>query len=145
MTSLARKDAEAEADSSAGRWGMARSVGLGFVLWAVTFAVAGALYPFSVENPRFFQSIIALVLVTASVCVATAYLRGLEGRLLWRAVATALLWPTMGVFLDFLVHSLRPPRFSLREYVETIGLLYLAIPVALLGVTYQRIRSERPR
>lgn len=118
---------------------------LGVVLWGAVFSVASAHYPWSVANGRLFASLMAVAVASLTTCVATTYLRGLDGRVLWKAALTALLWPVMCVALDFLVLSLRPPRLSLGEYVQTIGLLYLMIPVIVLGLCYQRIRVEPAR
>jgi len=118
---------------------------LGAALWGAVFSVASALYPWSVANGRLFTSLMAVAVALITTCVATAYLRGLDGRVLWKAALTALLWPAMCVALDFLVLSLRPPRLSLGEYVQTTGLLYLMIPVIVLGLCYQRVRVEPAR
>lgn len=115
---------------------------LGLVLWGVVFSVASALYPWEIVDRRLFESIMSVVLAWVTTCVATAYLRGLEGRILARAIVAALSWPLTCVALDLVVSMLAPPRFSMREYAEAIGVNYLMIPAIVLGLTYQRLRVE---
>lgn len=131
--------------SSTAKLGLSRVLALGAVLWGAVFSVASALYPWSVSGGRVFTSLMAVAVTGITTCVATAYLRRLEGRVLWRATLTSLIWPAMCVGLDFFVLGLRPPRPSLGEYAQTTGLLYLMVPVIVLGLSYQRVRVEPAR
>jgi len=123
--------------------GMTRALWLGLVLWGLMFSIASALYPWSVANRRLFESVLAVVLAGATTAVGTAYLRGLEGRILGRAVAASLLWTVTCWTLDFVILMVRPPRLSFGEYLEGTGLTYLMILPIVLGLTYQRLRFER--
>jgi hypothetical protein len=117
---------------------------LGALLWGVVFAVASALYPWSVVNRHLFDSVMAVVLAATTTCVATAYLRVLHGHILGRAVAAAALWPVTCVVLDLVALMTAPPRLSIGEYLESVGLSYVMIPPIVLGLAYQRLRAERP-
>jgi len=123
--------------------GMTRALWLGLVLWGLMFSIASALYPWSVVNRRLFESALAVVLASATTAVGTAYLRGLEGRILGRALAASVLWTVTCWTLDFLILMVKPPRLSFGEYFQGTGLTYLVIPAIVLGLTYQRLRVER--
>jgi hypothetical protein len=122
--------------------GSARSVWLGLLLWGVMFSFASALYPLSVADRPLFESLATIARATAITAFGTAYLRGLEGRILGRAVATSALWTITCVMLDLVMLMTLPPRLSLPEYLSRDGLVYLMIPPIVLGLAYQRIRTE---
>lgn len=122
---------------------MTRALALGLLLWGVLFAVASVLYPWSVAAPRVFKSVIVVVMASVTTCVAIAYLRDLEGRILGRALFASMVWPLMCVTLDLVILMVRPPRLSIREYMADVGLTYLIVPVIVLGLAYQRLRFER--
>jgi hypothetical protein len=123
---------------------VARALWLGLVLWGVLFSWSSALYPWAVANRLMFESLRGVVLASAATTVGTAYLRGLSGRILGRALAASALWTLTCVSLDLVVSMLQPPRFAFSEYLASGGLGYLMIPVIVLGLAYQRLRVQRP-
>jgi hypothetical protein len=120
---------------------VARALWLGLVLWGVLFSWSSALYPWAVANRLMLRGV---VLASAATTVGTAYLRGLSGRILGRALAASALWTLTCVSLDLVVSMLQPPRFAFSEYLASGGLGYLMIPVIVLGLAYQRLRVQRP-
>ncbi|HEX2874812.1 MAG TPA: hypothetical protein VHP33_26355 [Polyangiaceae bacterium] len=121
---------------------LTRAAGLGALLWGVVFAVASALYPWSVVNRPLFDSFKAVVLASTTTCVAIAYLRGLQGHILTRVILASALWPVTCVALDLVVFMAAPPSVSLSQYFASTSLSYLMIPPIVLGLAYQRLRSE---
>jgi hypothetical protein len=61
---------------------------------------------------------------------------------LGRTVATSALWAIICVGLDLVMLMTLPPRLSLPEYLSQDGLVYLMIPPIVVGLAYQRIRTE---
>jgi hypothetical protein len=49
------------------------------------------------------------------------------------------------VLLDFVVLLATPPRFTVREYLQELGLTYLMVPVIAVGLAYQRWRRDEPQ
>ncbi len=119
-----------------------RALWLGVLLWGVMFAVASALYPWSVATPALLASFMAVVLAGVTTTVATAYLRQLEGGVFWRVFKASLTWTATCVLLDLAMLMTMPPRLSIREYLQQIGLTYLMIPVIAMGLAYQRVLAD---
>src|SRR4051794_38070305 len=93
--------------ATAGAVRVSRAFWLGLLLWGAMFSISSTLYPLSVGNRRLFESLMAVALAGVVTCVATAYLRGLEGRILVPAIATSLMWPVTCIGLDLLVFMLK--------------------------------------
>lgn len=127
----------------AGAAGVTRALGLGLVLWGVMFSWSTAFHTWAVANRPLFEALRAVALAGTATAVGTAYLRGLKGRILGRAVAASALWTLTCLSLDVVISMLQPSRVSVGEYFANSGLSYLMIPVIVLGLTYQRLRVQR--
>lgn len=123
---------------------MSRCLWMGALLWGSVFAVASLLYPWGITHRAVFEWVMVIVVAGAAVAVASAYVRGLQGSVWTQVVAAAVLWPVTCVVLDFVVFLAISPRLSVGQYLESVGLAYLMIPLIVLGLAYRRPKPNGP-
>ncbi len=108
----------------------------GFVVWLIPFCVAFALFPVKKTNPPLFDSIMPVVLTVCVMWFLNLYFQSATGNTLREAVLLGGLWMLMSLALDFPMFSHGPMKMSLAVYVSDIGVTYLLIPVAAIGVGF---------
>ena len=106
----------------------------GFVLWLIPFVVAVALFRVRNTNRPLFDSIMPVVLTVCVMWLLHLYFRAATGDSLREGVRLGLLWLLMSLALDYPMFSYGPMKMSLAAYLSDIGVTYLLIPAATIGV-----------
>lgn len=112
------------------------ALGFGFLVWLIPFAVAFALFPIHESDRIFFESIMPIAVVLASVIFAVLYGKQTKGVVFEEWVRLGILWFVITVAVDLLMFSWGPMKMPLVNYVKDIGFTYLMIPVITAGFGY---------
>ncbi len=115
---------------------------LGFLAWFVPFLVAFVAFPVRQSARPLFESIMAVTVTATAVTLGLAHLRRLEGGFVREALLAGSVWLAACILIDAPLMLLGGPmRMTLGEYMADVGLTYVSIPVATLGLG---IASARP-
>jgi NO-binding membrane sensor protein with MHYT domain len=118
----------------------------GSAIWAVTFIAALAIFPLHAEERPLFESIMPVVLATATVVASCrAFLRRQSRQ---RPVRYGLIlgtaWLAISLALDALMFSRGPMQMAPGDYLKDIGVTYLMIVVIPVGFGYLAAAYRRP-
>lgn len=112
-----------------------KAILFGFLVWLAAFVVAFAIFPLRESSRPLFESIMPVVVTTASAVLAVIYFRGVTGRYLREGVILGLVWLAINVLIDIpLLLTGGPMQMTLGQYPADIGLTYLIIPAVTIGI-----------
>jgi uncharacterized membrane protein YpjA len=119
-----------------------KAVLFGFLLWAIAFVVAFAIFPIRGSSRPLFESIMPVVLAGATVFFAHRYFKGVRARFSREGLLLGLLWFGVNVAIDLpLMLTPSPMQMSLSDYVADIGLTYALIPIITTGMGFARAQG----
>jgi hypothetical protein len=110
----------------------------GIAIWAVTFVAAMVIFPLHAEERPLFESIMPVVLATATVVASCHYfvhLRTQQG-LARHGLVLGATWFAVNLALDGLMFSRGPMQMAPGDYFKDIGITYLMIVVIPAGFGY---------
>lgn len=112
-----------------------KAVLFGFLIWLAAFVVAFLIFPLRESARPLFESIMPVVVTSATAIFAVVYIRGVEKRFLREGVMLGSLWLAINVLIDLpLMLAPSPMQMTLGQYVADIGLTYLIIPAVTIGI-----------
>jgi hypothetical protein len=113
---------------------LGKAILFGFLVWVITFVVAFAISPIRESWRALFESIMPVVLATATVFLALRYLKRVRADYVREGVLLGLLWLAINIVIDLPLMLSGPMKMSLGEYLGDIALTYVLIPVITLGL-----------
>jgi hypothetical protein len=110
----------------------------GIAIWAVTFVAALAIFPLRTEERALFESIMPVVLTSATVVASIRYFMQTESRQdqLRHGIVLGAAWLAINLALDAVMFSRGPMQMALGDYVKDIGVTYVLIVVITTGFGY---------
>ena len=105
----------------------------GFLIWLFAFAVSFIIWPLHENNRAFFESIMPVAVVLATVFFAILYFKKVDAVYVSEGIAIGLIWLCLNLIIDLLMFSWGPMKMPLSEYMMDIGFTYLMIPVITYG------------
>ncbi len=119
-----------------------RALLFGFFVWLVAFLVAFAIFQIRESSRPLFESIMPVVLATATVFFAQRYFIHVGARFRREGLFLGLVWMGVNVAIDVpLMLSPSPMQMTLGEYLADIGLTYAMIPVITAGMGLVRAQG----
>ena len=107
----------------------------GFLIWLVVFVVAFLIFPLRESSRPLFESIMPVVVTSATAFFAVMYVRGVKADYLREGVVLGCLWLAINVLIDLpLFLAGGPMKMTLGQYTADIGLTYLVIPAVTIGI-----------
>jgi hypothetical protein len=107
----------------------------GFLIWLAAFVVAFLIFPLRESSRPLFESIMPVVVTSATAFFAVMYLRGVKTDYLREGIVLGCLWLAINVLIDLpLMLVGGPMKMTLGQYVADIGLTYLVIPAVTIGI-----------
>ena len=114
----------------------------GFLLWLTVFAGSVVIFPVKNTDPIFFETLISIILATATVVFGYLYFNS-EKASLKNCLLVGFAWMLINVAIDLPLFSYGPMQRPFAEYMTDIGLTYLMIPIILSAFAYgQKNTSE---
>lgn len=112
-----------------------KAVLFGFLIWLSAFVVAFLIFPLRESSRPLFESIMPVVVTSATAVFAVLYFRRVREEFLREGVLIGLLWLAINVVIDLpLMLTGGPMQMTLGQYVADIGLTYLVIPAVTIGI-----------
>lgn len=112
-----------------------RILTLGFVVWLIPFLTAFLIFPFRESNRALFESIMAVTVTAATVCLGLIYLRRIDRVKVREGILLGLVWFIMCVAIDAPLMLLGGPmKMTFGQYMADIGLTYVIIPIVTWGL-----------
>ncbi len=112
-----------------------KAVLFGFLVWLAAFAAAFVIFPLRESSRPLFESIMPVVLASATAALAVLYFRQVSRDYVREGIALGVLWFAMNILIDaplMLVGG--PMKMTLGEYMADIGVTYLLIPAITIGI-----------
>lgn len=112
-----------------------KAVLFGFLIWLIAFVVAFLIFPLRESARPLFESIMPVVLASATAAFGALYVRGVQQRFLREGIVLGCLWLAINVLIDLPLMLIGGPmQMTLGQYVSDIGLTYLIIPAVTIGI-----------
>ena len=112
-----------------------KAVLFGFLVWLAAFVVAFLIYPIRESSRPLFESIMPVVVASATATCAVVYFRGVNRSYLREGLVLGCLWFAINVLIDMpLMLVGGPMKMTVGQYVADIGLTYLIIPAVTVGI-----------
>jgi hypothetical protein len=112
-----------------------KAVLFGFFIWLIPFVVAFAIFPLRESSRPLFESIMPVVVTTATVAFGVSYFRRVTQRYVREGVIVGALWFAICVLIDSPLMLLGGPmQMTFGQYIADIGLTYLIIPAITVGI-----------
>ncbi|MFH1031195.1 MAG: hypothetical protein V1767_01290 [Chloroflexota bacterium] len=108
----------------------------GLIVWAIPFVVAILIFPLRTSDRPFFESIMPVAVVAATVLCGALYFKKVESAFLKEGVLLGLVFLVISLVIDLLMFSRGPMAMPLADYVTDIGFTYLLIPMITFGMGY---------
>lgn len=127
---------------------LGKAILFGFLVWLAAFVAAFLIFPIRESSRPLFESIMPVVLTSASAGLAVAYFRGVARDFAREGVLLGCVWMAMNLLIDaplMLVGG--PMKMTLPDYLADIGITYLVIPVVTIGMglACERVSDSRIR
>jgi hypothetical protein len=112
-----------------------RAVLFGFLVWLAAFVAAFLIFPLRESSRPLFESIMPVVLSSATAALAVVYFRGVTRDYLKEGIVLGCLWLAISLAIDAPLMLLGGPmKMTLAEYLADIGVTYLLIPAVTIGI-----------
>ncbi len=125
-----------------------KTILFGFLIWLAAFVVAFLIFPIRESSRPLFESIMPVVVTSATALFAVIYFRGVREDYLREGLVLGCVWVAINVLIDMpLMLVGGPMKMTLGEYIADIGLTYLVIPAVTIGIglSCQQVAGARVR
>jgi hypothetical protein len=120
-----------------------KAILFGVYIWVTAFAVAFAIFPLRESSRPLFESIMPVVLASATVVFAHRYFKHVRDGFRREGVLLGLVWLATNVLIDLPVMlSPSPMQMTVGQYIRDIGLTYVMIPIITAGMGLVRAEGE---
>lgn len=112
------------------------AIGLGILIWAVTFVVSIIIFPLRDNDRALFESIMPAVLTIITLIGSYLFYKRVSSRFIFQGWCLGLIWLSINLLLDLLMFVRGPIQMTLNEYIKDIGITYLIILAIPVGIGY---------
>ncbi len=123
-----------------------KAILFGFFVWLAAFVVAFLIFPLRESSRPLFESIMPVVVTTATAGFDVVYFRAVRKEYLREGIVLGCLWLAINVVIDLpLMLTAGPMQMTAGQYVADIGLTYLIIPAVTIGIGMSSEQVSRRR
>lgn len=109
----------------------------GFLVWLIPFMVSFFIYPLKTPMYSLFESIMSLLIAVAAVIFSYFYFKDIGANFVREGVVTGIVWFIIAIMIDLVMFMpASPMHMNFTEYMMTVGVKYLIIPVVTIGSGY---------
>ena len=103
------------------------------LVWVVPFVVAMFVFPLRESDRAFFESIMPVAVVLATVFFSTLYFKKVDTYFLKEGILLGFIFLLVSLAIDLVLFSQGSMAMPLGDYIKDIGFTYLMIPVITIG------------
>jgi hypothetical protein len=122
---------------------LGRLVLWGFVSWAVTLSGSMCLFPLKQARLTLFDTLMGSVLSLSTVLCTLAYFRPIRRGYVREGIQLGMAFLACNILFDLPLFAAGPMQMAPADYLQDIGLAYLAMPVVSVGYGYGMSRAAR--
>ena len=109
----------------------------GLLVWLIPFAVSFFIYPIKMPMYSLFESIMSVLIAVAAVIFSYFYFKDIGANFVREGVVTGIVWFIIAIVIDLVMFMpASPMHMNFTEYMMTVGVKYLIIPVVTIGSGY---------
>ena len=109
----------------------------GFLIWLIPFAVSFFIYPIKAPMYSLFESIMSVLIAAAAVIFSYLYFKNIKTNFVMEGIITGIVWFIIAIVIDLLMFMpASPMHMNFNDYMMTVGVKYLIIPVVTIGLGY---------
>ena len=109
----------------------------GFLVWLIPFMVSFFIYPLKTPMYSLFESIMSVLIAVAAVIFSYFYFKDIGANFVREGVVTGIVWFIIAIMIDLVMFMpASPMHMNFTEYMMTVGVKYLIIPVVTIGSGY---------
>ena len=109
----------------------------GFLIWLIPFAISFFIYPLKAPMYSLFESIMSVLIAISAVIFSYLYFKDIETNFVMDGIKTGIMWFIIAIVIDLLMFMpASPMHMNFTDYMMTIGVKYLIIPVVTIGTGY---------
>jgi len=109
----------------------------GFLVWLIPFVVSFFIYPLKTPIYSLFESIMSILIAFAAVIFSYLYFNGIKTNFVREGIVTGIVWFVVAIVIDLsMFMPASPMHMDFTDYMVTIGVKYLIIPVVTTGSGY---------
>ena len=109
----------------------------GFLVWLIPFMVSFFIYPLKTPMYSLFESIMSVLIAVAAVIFSYFYFKDIGANFVREGVVTGIVWFIIAIVIDLVMFMpASPMHMNFTEYMMTVGVKYLIIPVVTIGSGY---------
>jgi hypothetical protein len=109
----------------------------GFFVWLIPFVVSFFIYPLKTPIYSLFESIMSVLISVAAVLFSYFYFKDIGTNFVREGVVTGIVWFIIAIVIDLVMFlPASPMHMNFTDYMMTVGVKYLIIPVVTIGSGY---------
>ena len=109
----------------------------GLLVWLIPFMVSFFIYPLKTPMYSWFESIMSVLIAVAAVIFSYFYFKDIGANFVREGVVTGIVWFIIAIVIDLVMFMpASPMHMNFTEYMMTVGVKYLIIPVVTIGSGY---------
>ena len=109
----------------------------GFLVWLIPFTVSFFIYPLKAPMYSLFESIMSVLIAAAAMILSYLYFKDIKTNFVMEGIITGIAWFIIAIVIDLLMFMpVSPMHMNFTDYMITVGVKYLIIPVVTIGTGY---------
>ena len=109
----------------------------GLLVWLIPFMVSFFIYPLKTPMYSLFESIMSVLIAVAAVIFSYFYFKDIGANFVREGVVTGIVWFIIAIVIDLVIFMpASPMHMNFTDYMMTVGVKYLIIPVVTIGSGY---------
>ena len=109
----------------------------GLLVWLIPFMVSFFIYPLKTPMYSLFESIMSVLIAVDEVIFSYFYFKDIGANFVREGVVTGIVWFIIAIVIDLVMFMpASPMHMNFTEYMMTVGVKYLIIPVVTIGSGY---------
>ena len=109
----------------------------GFLIWLIPFAASFFIYPLKTPMYSLFESIMSVLIAVAAMIFSYFYFRDIKTNFVVEGIIVGIAWFIITIVIDLVMFlPASPMHMNFNDYMMTIGVKYLIIPVVTIGTGY---------
>ena len=109
----------------------------GFLVWLIPFAASFFIYPLKTPMYSLFESVMSVLIAIAAIIFSYLYFKDIKTNFVMEGIITGIVWFIIAIVIDLLMFMpASPMHMNFNDYMMTVGVKYLIIPVVTIGTGY---------